>query len=67
MPEENRGGEEKENLMYFISDVEQRKNQENRYEQDFDQIIKRELELHGYAQNEPKGFDYLTNPGGAPQ
>jgi hypothetical protein len=49
------------------SDAEERRNEDNRYDQDFEQIIKKELELHGYTHNEPKGFDYLTNPGGAPQ
>lgn len=39
------------------------------YEKDFEQIIKKELELQGFnlAQKENNHFDYLTNPGGLPQ
>ena len=41
--------------------------QEHRYEQDFDEIIRKELQLQGYQQDPAKNFDYLTNPGGLPQ
>ena len=36
------------------------------YGNDFEKIIQREMQLQGYTAqeiNEPKGFDYLTNPG----
>ena len=40
--------------------------EDNRYDQDFEEIIRKELELQGFKREEPKGFDYLTNPGGPP-
>ena len=67
MPEETLGRQEAQARGYPFRHAEQRGNEDHSYDQDFEQIIKKELELHGYAQSDPKGFDYLTNPGGAPQ
>jgi hypothetical protein len=67
VPAQDRGGQAAQAARgYFWGHAEEQR-EDAQYAQDFERIIRRELELQGYRQEEPpKGFDYLTNPGGPP-